>query len=87
MRIRLIAGAALVTAFFALLYLPSPAFAQPGAPALVCPAGYTFARGTGCVSNAVARQAKYNCKNGPAHSNAWWECVCNDGGKIAACGD
>jgi hypothetical protein len=87
MRIRVSIGAAFLAAILALPVMPSPASAQSGAPPLVCPAGYTFARGTGCVSNAVVRQAKYNCKNGPAHSNAWWECVCNDGGKIAACGD
>ena len=87
MRICGLTGAAILAAMLALPTTPSPGYAQSGAPALVCPAGYTFARGTGCVSNAVVRQAKRNCKYGPAKSNDWPQCVCNDGGKIAACGD
>ena len=57
------------------------------AACLVCPKGSQWAPGTGCVSNAVVRQAKHNCLYGPAHSKDWPQCVCNDGGKVAACGD
>ena len=85
MQRRINVRAALTAATAACLVVVASAFAQGPAP--VCPKGSQWAPGTGCVSNAVVRQAKHNCLYGPAHSKDWPQCVCNDGGKVAACGD
>jgi hypothetical protein len=85
MRLTIRAGAALLAATAGWLVVSSPVVAQDPRP--VCPKGSQWARGTGCVSDAVVRQAKRNCLYGPAKSHDWPQCVCNDGGKVAACGD
>ena len=85
MHLTLRTGAAVLAAAAAWLVISSPVAAQEPRP--VCPKGSQWARGTGCVSDAVVRQAKRNCLYGPAKSHDWPQCVCNDGGKVAACGD
>jgi hypothetical protein len=57
------------------------------AAVLECTRGQTSAPGVGCVQNSIVKQAKRNCRYGPAKTNDWTQCICNDGGKLAACGD
>jgi hypothetical protein len=66
----------------ACLIIPSSGNAAP-----TCPGNTTYAPGTGCVKNSIVERAKHNCKYGPAKTDQWVQCICNDGGKVDACGD
>ena len=77
MRIYLSWGLAL-----AYLIMPSSDNAAP-----TCPRDTTYAPGTGCVKNSIVERAKHNCKYGPAKTDQWLQCICNDSGKVDACGD
>jgi hypothetical protein len=67
----------------------SVCLAKPSAleAAQECTKGQTSAPGIGCVQNSVVKQAKHNCRYGAAKTKDWTQCICNDGGKLAACGD
>jgi hypothetical protein len=75
----------LVLGFAALLAASTPV---PGtgnqAEAAKCSSKMKYVKGWGCIPKSVYRQAKKNCAqyNAPASG-----CLCDDGGKIGACGN
>jgi hypothetical protein len=63
-------------------------FAMPSSAASrACRQNQQFVPNWGCLSKAVIAQAKRNCLKGPAHTTKWTECLCEDSGKVGACGD
>jgi hypothetical protein len=76
------AGAAIAIAMLACFVIPSPSDAAPR-----CRSNQQYVANWGCLSKAVIAQAKLNCRNGPAHSSKFTECLCEDTGKVGACGN